>query len=204
MEARVKAYTEGLNPLSPDVFSEFCVSTAVYHRDSIADGWEQLTPAQKRQVIMADDNFIKYAQRIAGWCEHDGLWRDRAIHKIPIDRWWWWADMIAAGTYPTKHLPVGTKQEKPTVEAKTPAPMKATKPTAIVETPKQTGQANQTREALEQLHQQVLWGMAKELGIRYSRYMTKDDLITAIADDRARPAIEAAAGARVKAKKGTK
>jgi|ADurb_Cas_01_Slu_FD_contig_51_1628299_length_1280_multi_3_in_0_out_0_3 hypothetical protein len=109
LEARVKGYTAGLDPVRPEIFEEFLISTSVYHRDAIADRWDELTPSQRRSVERADANFIRHAARIAEWCEHDGLWCDREFHRIPIERWWWWADMTAAGTYPQQNLPAAAR-----------------------------------------------------------------------------------------------
>lgn len=107
---RVKGYASSVYPEWDDeVLSDQLVSWGLFHRDAIHDELHKLSPEQVEIVRGTDLAMIEHAPEIAEWCDIDGRWGERedcaAEWNITHDKWWWWLDEIAAGTYPLELLP---------------------------------------------------------------------------------------------------
>jgi len=111
LERRPAAYSDGLYPeWDPVVLGQENVSWCLYHRDVLEDNIERLSDEQRAVLEATDRVVIEHASEIAEWCEADGRWRERARERISKERWWWWLDLIANGTYPVRLLPAHLRQ----------------------------------------------------------------------------------------------
>ncbi len=105
MRPEVVDYTDGLLPeLAPELLEVETISRAADQRDGLEDILGQLTEEELAQVRAADQVLIREAARLAPWWRRE-VAEDREELGLARERWWWWLDQIADGTYPRELLP---------------------------------------------------------------------------------------------------